>query len=366
MFETVATEIPRLLACNGSRLLGGTKPPSNSDPTARNEGTAAHWLITYCFEQGLQPVDLIGTKAENGVTITHAIAASVIDYLNHIRSRTTYQHGIENSVDLTGNNWVVGCRPDFVSFNNSALEIDDFKHGFRIVEPKNNWTMICYAAAISQKNGWPHVQEIVFRVHQPRVPHPSGTVREWRITRSELLAFYQYLDNVLSNLSETLNSGSHCEGCPSVTVCPAVRTATFNAVDISLEAHAENLPDDVIGRELDILTAAEKRIKTRMKQLQDLAIYRLRKGAIIPGYAMETSLGNMTFKEEFSGEFLSSMLGVNVVKNDTITPTQAINAGANESLVKQFSTRKETGFRLTKVDANNKASKMFNLHSKGK
>lgn len=362
MFETVATELPRILACNGSILLGGQKPPSNDDPTARDEGIAAHWLIEQAYNG--RTVE-IGTKAPNGITITHAIAASVVDFTQHILSRKFRQnsrHGFEYDCILSSSDeWRISCRPDFWSFTESILEIDDFKHGFRIVEPQDNWTMIAYALALENEltAAGIYVSNIVLRIHQPRVPHPAGTVREWRLTADELRNFYEYLDHTLRNLSNTLNTGPQCDKCPNVTICPAVRTASFNAVDVSLTAHSENMQDDTIGKELEILTDAEKRIKARKKQLEDLAIYRMKQGAIIPNYALERSFGNNVFKDDFAPEFLSAMLGVDVTKKDVITPAQAVKAGASEQLVKTFSTRKETGLKLTRANANDRATRMF-------
>lgn len=362
MFETVATELPRILACNGSILLGGQKPPSNDDPTARDEGNAAHWLIEQCFRNHIEPSEFIGKKAPNGVTITNAIAANIIEYLNHIRSRHNHSFGFEDDCYVfNGDVWRISCRPDFWSFDGTTLEIDDFKHGFRIVEPDNNWTMIAYALALRDAFTRIGIRVVyaVLRIHQPRVPHPAGTVREWRLTADELQNRYQYLDHSLRNLSNTLKTGPQCDKCPNVTICPAVRTASFNAVDVSLTAHSENMQDDTIGQELEILEAAEKRIKARKKQLEDLAIYRMKQGAIIPNYALERSFGNNVFKDDFAPEFLSAMLGIDVTKRDVITPAQAVKAGASETLVKSFSTRKETGLKLTRANANDRATRMF-------
>lgn len=355
MLETVATEIPRLLACNGSRLLGGSRPPSETDPTARREGIAAHWLIATCFRGGDNPSDLIGAKAPNGITITNAIAASVVEYLAHIRSVGGL---IEHDLMLSGSDWRAACRPDHYMLDMAALEINDFKHGFRIVEPKENWTMIAYAAAVAlESNYFPNT--IILRVHQPRVPHPLGSPREWRMTKDELWNRYHFMNQRLTNLDSTLNSGPHCDGCANALNCPALRTAVFNSVDISTEAHAENLSDQQIAAELEILSEAEKRLKARKKQLDDLAIYRLKQGAVIDGYSLDRSLSNRAWKSGFQPQFLSAILRVPVAREEAITPSQAIEAGADKALVERLSERKETGMKLTRVSADTKAARMF-------
>lgn len=362
MFVTVATELPRILACNGSRLLGGIAPPSNDDPTARNEGIAAHWLITRCFENAETPAAWVGKKAPNGVTITNAISSAVDDYVDTISEeskRAAYNgYGMERTGAIYGQNWRVDLRTDFFSFDGQTLNIRDYKHGFRIVEPENNWTLIAYALSIcNDYNILP--MQAVLTIHQPRISHPRGPVRSYRLTQAELLNRYNHINNVLSNPSDLLQTGPQCDKCPNVTVCPALHRAAFNAVDVSMTAHAEDMPDSQIGRELDILTDAEKRLKTRKKQLEDLAAWRLKKGAIIENYALETAYGNSAFNDGFTPEFLSAMLGVNCVKQESITPTQAIKAGAPKLLVEKFSGRKETGLKLTRVSAHDRAVRMF-------
>jgi len=359
MLVTVATEIPRLLACNGSRLLGGHKPPSNDDPTARNEGIAAHWAIG----EHLDGRDPTGTKAPNGVIITQSIAATIADFVAHVIDKPRAQADFEQELQWHSENFIVNCRPDFWGFDDYTLEIDDFKHGFRVVEPERNFTLLTYAAAVVRELSV-RPAFVVMRIHQPRVPHPVGTVREWRLTWDEFVSWQNWLSHSLSNLSDTLNSGAHCYGCANVTTCPAMRTTAFNALDVSLTAHSENMPDDVIGPEIDLLTEAEKRIKTRKKQLEDLAAYRLRQGAIIKNYALERAQSNRAWIEGFTPDFLSSILGVDCKVKESITPKQAENAGADKAIVGKFTVRKETGLKLTRVNADEIGKRLFNSHKR--
>ncbi|NUM72790.1 DUF2800 domain-containing protein [candidate division KSB1 bacterium] len=363
MFETVATEIPRILACNGSRLLGGSMPPSNSDPIARDEGIAAHWLIQSVF-RGADAADLIGKKAPNGITITDAIARSTADFLTHVAQnrQTSLCQGVEQDFELTGFNWRIVSRPDHYAFNGATLWIDDFKHGFRVVEAAGNWVLLVYAISvarsIAQQIGvMPH--HIVLSIHQPRVPHPLGTVRSIRLTGNELQQYAEYLDSRLTALDSMLHTGPHCHRCANATICPALRTAGFNAVDVSQTAHAESITDDAISKELDILDNAEKLLKARKKQLEDLAIHRLKQGAIIENYSMDRNYSNADWIEGFSSELISALVGVDITKPARITPTQAITAGGNKTIINQFSARKETGLKLTRVTADAKAKRMF-------
>lgn len=361
MLELNATDLPRFMRCNGSRLLGGIMPPSNSDATARDEGTAAHWLINQSYRLHMPVSEFTGRKAPNGVIITNAIVNSVIEFSSYVNSCDGIQHGVE--VDCGFENiesgYRINARTDHFNFTGyQTLEINDFKHGFRIVEPRDNWTMIAYAIGVSHKLVQaPH--DVHFRVHQPRVPHPDGPVRSWRISYDELLNRYRYLSNRLANPDDELHSGAHCDKCPNQTICPAFRAALYNSIDVSDTAHAETISDAMIAAELSIVSDAEKRIKSRKKQLEDLAIYRMRQGAVIEGFSMVRSYGNSAWKDGFTPEFLSTVLGVNCSKTDAITPSQAIAAGAPEPVVKQLSERKESGLKLTRVNAEKLAARLF-------
>ena len=359
MIEINASELSRFIQCNGSHLLGGSLPPSSDDPTARNEGTAAHWVVNEAYHRNQTPDDFLNQKAPNGVIITNAILRSVAGYFQHINRAQGAFQGVEKECGFEIPDVArVNARCDFYNFDGHQLDVDDFKHGFRIVEPKNNWGMIAYLIGICNLYDL-HPSSYCVRVHQPRVAHPDGTIREWIMSPEEFENRKKYLFNRLRQPKDTITTGAHCHKCPSMMICPAFRAASYNAIDISMIAHAENIADDMIAMELAVIDDAEKRIKSRKKQLEDLAAYRIKNGSVIEGYAIETSFGNLTWNEGLQPEFLSMMTGINCVRQDSITPTQAINAGANEQVVKSLSSRVETGFKLNRISAHKRAEKLF-------
>lgn len=359
MISVNATTLPLIMACNGSRLLGGVRPPSNDDPTARNEGIAAHWVVTESYLRGKKPDDFLNQKAPNGVTISNAVLKSVADFFAYVADCAATYQGMEVETSFSnGDIWEVPARCDFYSFDGVELRIEDFKHGFRIVEPRENWTLIAHAIGLCIANGWTP-QKIVLTVHQPRVPHPEGTVREWSLTYNELTARYAQINATLSNPDDVLKTGNHCERCPSLLVCPAARTATFNAVDISMTAHAESLTDEQISEELLILQDAEKRLKGRRKQLEDLAAFRLKQGGIVDNFAIDRTMSNRMWHEGLTPAFLSMILGVDCTNTDPISPAQAIARGASETAVNSLSSRVETGLKLIRISAHKRAEKLF-------
>lgn len=340
-----ATDLPRYMRCNGSQMLGGIAPPSaNADTTVRDEGTAAHWVIRDAFETGNNVAQYHKLKAPNGVIISDEIISHIADYIETIRKQSLLEYGCEGDASFDE----IGARYDHFSFDGQTLRINDFKYGFRIVDPDENWTMLAYAIGLCLRNQWVP-ERIVLTICQPRVPHPDGQFRSWELSYPQLVERYHQITHAVANPDGTLRTGSHCDKCPNALTCPALRTAVFNAVDVSVTAHSETISDEQVSRELTILQDAEKRIKSRKKQLEDLAIYRLRQGASVPGYGMQRSLSNRAWRDGLEPAFLSIMLGVPCVRSDAISPAQAVAAGADENAVNMLSERKETGLKLTRI-----------------
>lgn len=134
----------------------------------------------------------------------------------------------------------------------------------------------------------------------------------------------------------------------------------FNAVDISTNAYSETVLDEDLAEELDILKAAQERIKERFKQLSDLAMYRLKQGRVLPNYGIEQTYSNRVWRDGLTCEFLEMVTGKKLARPpEPVTPAQAIHAGVPEHVVNQFSTRKETGLKLTRVSTEAKAKRLF-------
>jgi hypothetical protein len=71
-----ATGLPRLMECNGSRLMPPSFPTVD-DPTARDEGTAAHYMAQQIFSGAFTIEELMDRKAPNGFYMTHEMGEYV-------------------------------------------------------------------------------------------------------------------------------------------------------------------------------------------------------------------------------------------------------------------------------------------------
>ncbi len=350
-----ATNLGRLMNCNGSRIMAAALP-LESDPTARDEGNAAHWMAQQAFK-GVPLESMVDAKAFNGFVMTGEMADHVAEY---IKSLDCGEMEIETS--FAGANWQVNARADHVAFRNDQeqrLTVDDFKYGWRIVEPEMNWALIAHAV------GWCiryHVQprEIVLRIHQPRPYHPGGKLREWRIDYATLMTLYARINETLSNPSDLLATGPWCAKCHALPTCPAARIASMNAIDVTALAFNDGVPDDVLSYELDVLRSAQATLKTRLDALEELTVHRIKSGSVVPNYGLEIQYANTRFKPGISPQMLTLASKIDCSKPGTITPAEFKRRGASDALIKTLTERPMTGTKLVRADTNQRAQRLLN------
>lgn len=373
MLAVTATDLPRLLICNGSRLMGGYTPPVNIDTTVRDEGNAVHWLVEEYLKGKKTIEEYIDVKAYNGVFITDKMIEHVRDYIGYvinaeIEVKTTFDSTSVNKQDQSPVYEIKG-RSDGIQHDKetSTLYVSDLKYGWSIVEPEMNWTLIAHAIGFMANNRHLRATTYVFTIYQPRAHHPQGRIRSWTISVDELRVLMEQLDQMLRNLTNTLQTSDHCNNCPFLTVCPAANKAELNAIEASEQAFVDNIDNDTLSFKLDQLKRVTKITEQLHKAYKAEALHRLKKGGIIKNYSVESDLANTSWKDHVTPEFAQIMTGKDLTKKQLITPTQAIASGACEDVVASLTERKQKGFKLVRIDANSKASKMFNpTNQKGK
>lgn len=359
MLTVNADNLNRFMRCQGSRLLAVSTVESAPNP-ARDEGIAAHWAACEVFNGRHTLVELIDRKAPNGVYISAEMAEHVSDYLHTIVDRKTNFAGMEIDTSWVGQTWQVNGRADHISLSadGNILHVDDFKYGWRIVEPEENWTLIWHAVGwIMQKQS--AVPNIVFTIHQPRPHHHDGKRREWRMGIRELYGLQESLFRALENPSDMLNTGEHCGKCPSLETCPAAQKAAMNAVDISELAFNDEMNNAQLSHELDTLNRASKAIENRLKACEELAKHRIKQGAIVENYTLQESLSNRNWKPGTTPELLQTLTGIDVAERKLPTPKQAEVKGISPEIVAAFCERKSTGTRLTRANADTTAKRIF-------
>lgn len=359
MLSVTATELQRLMNCNGSRSIEGFKSSIERDTTVRDEGVAADWLVGQVHSGAFTVEELIDRKAANGVYIT----AEMVEYLEDYLDWTLDCRGqIEVDTSHGAHAWRINGRADHVYYDPvlKSLYISDLKYGWSIVEPKDNWTLISHALGFIANNPTAVVEHIKFFIHQPRAYHAEGRVRHHEITRAELNAYWDQIATTLSNLSDTLNTGSHCRNCPKLVNCPAARNAMLNTIDASERAFTDKLDNAELSFQLDDVNRAINVLKQQQKAYQELALHRLKQGEIVNNYAPRVDQTNRQWQKHVTPEMLLAMTGKELSKPaQLITPAQAEKAGVPKEVVASLTERHTKGVKLVRVDANSNAKKLF-------
>lgn len=360
--STTATELPRVMQCIGSINMPAALPPDH-DHEARDEGNAAHWLAKELFDGRHCPA---GTKAYNGYIITTEMIEHVQTYLSALDCGD-----METETTFGGEGWEVRGRADHIVYHPgdtspvtateepwSVLTIDDFKYGYRLVSPEENYTLIAHAIGWCIRNQ-AAPREIVLRIHQPRPYHPDGPCREWRLSYVDLMTYYSRIAARLTEAPDTLQTGPMCAKCHALATCSAARAASMNAIDASSVAFSDTLPDHVLAYEYETLEQAAAVIKARYDALEELMTHKIKSGSAIQGYTLKQRLAQTRWKPGLSGVMLSAMTGVDLLKDGIVTPAEAKRRGVSEATIATLTDRPVIGTKLERIDADREARRWF-------
>lgn len=356
MLTIDATNLPRVMKCNGSRLMPPAFPVQITDNTIRDEGNAVHWAASAMFH-GDRTIGE-NTRAPNGVILTSEMITHVHEYLS---SLDCGEMEVETSFG-DGQSWHVAARCDHRKYNLSddTLTIDDLKYGWRLVEVIGNWTLLAHAIGTCMGLGITPAT-IILRIHQPRPYHTDGKIREWRLTYQQLENYYGMIAATLSNPSDALNTGlDWCAKCHALATCPAAMKASMNAIDATTLAFNDDMPDAVAAYELDTLRTASAFIEARMNAVEEMVKYRVRNGAVIGDYALQSQYANRRFKPGVDPAMMKILTGIDLTKPGLVTPAEAERRGVDPKVIEAMTERPLTGVKLVRSTADKRARKQLN------
>lgn len=359
MLTINAGDLPRFMACNGSRLMAASEPSSVGDTSQRDEGIAAHHMAAAVFN-GHQTLDeLIDRKAPNGVFMTSEMAQHVNDYLA-ICDAIYGKMEVDTSHDFSPH-WVVNGRTDYVAYDQNIghLSIDDFKYGWRIVEPENNWTLVSHAIGFIKQSGYAPPASISLGIFQPRPHHPDGPSRRITMDYGELTRLYDQMTAALCEPTDELRTSPHCAKCPALVPCAAARNAEMNSIDACHTVFSDTISNELLSFSLDNLNRASDMIKARKEAFEELAKHRLTAGQVVDGYSAGMGLGNSRFKPGFDGPMLKIVTGHDLTEQKLVTPAEAKRRGVLDCVLKAITERPPTGIKLERVKADKKAQRLL-------
>lgn len=341
--------------CPGSIKLESEFPNESSEFS--DEGTAAHFLASYCLLLKQNPVQHLGREikffvGENGdesvdwfiplnggsleelpghlrksVTVTQEMVANIDMYISEVQHATGSGYAaIELQLSIghiTGEPGAVGTA-DIVIVEPGRLHVRDLKYGKGVqVWAKNNKQLVLYALAAydTYKDAPTYIldelTEIVIAIHQPRLNHMD----EWTITVPELLELrerysiaakqsFRVLEGKLP-VEDFLTPGLHCSKgfCRAQATCPALKQYVLDSCGF------EDVTDAMKDLDLtaDELGDSKNRIpilKAWIKKVEEEAYKRLERGDAVTGYKLvQGRAGNRTWADEQQAVAELSTLG---------------------------------------------------------
>ena len=356
--------------------------PEVGESEAAREGTAAHEIaeaLAGIERTAVGPNrrdDYVGKLSETGVAYTDEMydAASLYaDTVGDIMRRTRVFGGpflrIERRVPVKSVHDKCYGTPDFWLFDANGLElfVVDFKYGFGMVEPFENWQLITYARGVLDELSQTAFDITKVKVNlcvvQPRAYHHEGPVRTWRTDYSTLVPFFESLKtsaHVAMSPAARTNSGPHCRDCQALPVCDSARNAAANAID-HIDSIRIDASDPVSqSAELKALRRAREAVEYRLSALETRISENIKNGVVYPHF--ELAAGQARTRWNIPVDALTAIgdaSGIQLRKTSAVlTPNQAIKAGMPEEIVQQFVERSSGADKLVKIN-HNKAREVF-------
>ena len=369
---------PRWVPCPGSVSLEARHPDTEESLPAM-EGTAAHWVasevLTQWGSQGASvPIidEYVGQTAPNGIVVTQEMVNAVNVYVKEVLA-TLQQNGgklgdlmVEHSVSIDwihpNNKGTLDCGAHLITHTGNILRVWDFKYGWGLVDPKT-WQLINYGLGIVY--GLPNdvlPTHIEFCIVQPRPYHRDGPIRKERITVQELYKLGEHVYNSAHNATSTsprLSTGPHCDNCRGRHDCEALSNMTQRCREIIENTVPLDIPNNKIGRELELLTELEKLIKARKTGLESQITAKINNGNYIEGWTLEPGRGTRKWRgdNDTVREF-GKLFNVDLSVDGVLTPAQAEKKGIDRKILNNFIKKIPGALKLTPQD-NNHANKVF-------
>lgn len=257
-----------------------------------------------------------------------------------------------------------GGTPDFFVYDqrNNELVISDLKCGFGIVEPYENWSLICYAYLAAKEFELTDATYVVLKIYQPRASHIDGPSRTWRTTIAGLRPYFDCIDAAMqtaANEPALASSGEHCRYCNAAIKCEALQNAASRAVDVAILSRDLKPSPEQLAVELDVLSTARARLETREAAVSAEIEALLSTGRVVPNWSLGQGRGKTVWEcDNETLESLGRAIDIALLKKTPITPKQAIKAGVDEAVVKLYSGYRHGKTKLVRSDVN-RAAQIF-------
>lgn len=345
----------RRMACPGSRALE-EQYARKEESDASEEGKLAHEAAAgYLRNEALVNIDKYTDEMREGAKLYKSI---IKQYLFN----DDLQIRIEEPVDIYNIHPECWGTPDAFGRDKNVLHVFDYKYGFTPIEAFENWQLIEYACGIGYDLSHAvNITDIYLHIVQPRDYISSSKHKVWHLIANELSTYRQRLivsEALAMSPNAPLRVSNECKHCPARHACPALKQAAFGATEIAFREVPQGLNPAHVGSELKLLQEARDLLEFRITALETEVQHLLQSGVAVDNYELMPITGRLDWNVDKKQvlEF-GNIMGVNLQKEDVLTPTQAIKAGINEELVLKYSERKQS-LKLSRIDLN-KSKKIF-------
>lgn len=338
------------------------------DTIDTQEGEAAHWAGA---QRLIGQQIAVGQVAPNGVVLNVEMVEAADGYADHIQQRDKQHEGywIEQHIPhgpIHKDNYGT---PDYVSYANESLSIDDFKYGHGFVSEIGNYQLINYAALKAHELGIfdDDSLKVTMTIHQPRCYHRRGPVRSWTTTLGALRPYFDELRNAFNWATQLdapviARDPEACRGCSARFDCEANLMAVGPDVDLAYDSTPLKLSPLAMAVELRKLRRAEKMIKARREGIEQAITSKIQRGQSVPFFSIGHTKGRTVFNadaREMGVVEVAAAYGAKIEKAALITPLQAIKAGVPEDVIKMYSHAQSGAAELVEDDGT-AAQNIFN------
>lgn len=371
--------------CTGWPLMAQMFPQADDGGNGEDaEGTAAHEIgadIIKSYSLGqfnITPEMFVDKIAPNGVVYTEQMFEGALMYADDVgevmRELGVFggpHFGIEQQMDISNVHQLCFGTPDMWLYKAEAFKLYlwDFKFGYIVHEAFEHWQMLCYLAGLVLKLNINGIIDQRIKVHirvvQPRANHRDGPIREWIVTLSDLRGYFNQLHyaahKALSNDAE-LRTGDHCRHCTARHACEPALAAGVGLYEVAGRPVPAELSREALGVQLAIIRRAIAQLEYLESGYEEQIKNMISRGERVPGWCTEVGKGRLAWNKPIAEVIaLGDMLGKDLRKpQDAITPTQAIKAGIDKTVIDQYSSKPTRGLKVVPdTNRNNKAKQVF-------
>ena len=346
------SQLPHIMKCSASALVHVPEKTELSE--SQIEGIRAHNMFTRLIndeeireeEKGSEIFDVV--NQEYAHLKKRPIASQVATGLN-----------VEKEIeDITLNG-----RLDMSYFEkDGTLVVEDFKWGYKIVEPDVNWQLLGYAICLLESIGGPETNRISLRIRQPRPYHVNGPYRSWDIDVGIIDKYLRVLGETfksIKNNNVTYQTSENCEHCSFLNSCQAFDRAFYNSIDVAMNSPVAELSESNLHLSIkykDVKRAFDV-LEIKKSSLHKMLVERIEKGDVFQGLDLVTRNGTRKWKKEVNDDELMLMFGVDPNTKKRLSPTQYSKLVKSDEL-KQYIDQPIQKL-LKEVDVNKIATKAF-------